>query len=602
MLRTKTCGELRAADADTRVTLAGWVHRRRDLGGLTFIDLRDRYGITQIVAKAGAPAHDALGAVRSEWVIQVEGDVRARAGDQVNSKLPTGEVEVIAGAVTVLNEAKTPPFYVNEENTVDETLRWKYRYVDLRRERSRDLIKLRSDVVNFIRNYFVERGFWDVETTMLIRSDPTGARDFVVPSRYFPGKFWALPQSPQQLKQILMVGGIDKYVQIARCFRDEDPRSDRVYELTQLDVEQSFVEPDDIMGIVEGCYREVFERFSKIPLRDTPWPRLTYDEAMRRFGSDRPDTRFALELVDLDDALRSTGFNAFRSVLDQGGVVRAVLVPGKAGASRKEIDGWQSIVKTRGAKGLATFAFDAGEIRSPVAKFLTADELIAIRRASGASEGDLVVAVADSFRTASVALGALRVSLGEVLGLATADTHHALWVTEFPLVERTPEGGWTFAHNPFCSPLGPADLALLDTDPERARSKQYDLVVDGKELGGGSVRIHQRPVQERIFAQLGTSKEDAALRFGALLDALEYGAPPHGGIATGIDRLVAMLGGTDNIREVVAFPKTQTGYDPLLEAPAAIDPGLMAELGLRVVAPPTTAEPASPGRPEQPAR
>ena len=602
MLRTKTCGELRATDAGARVTLAGWVHRRRDLGGLTFIDLRDRYGITQVVAKAGAPAHDALGAVRSEWVIQVEGEVAARAADQVNDKLPTGGIEVVAGSVTVLNEAKTPPFYVNEETAVDETLRWKYRYVDLRRERSRDLIKLRSDVVSFIRSYFVERGFWDVETTMLIRSDPTGARDFVVPSRYYPGKFWALPQSPQQLKQILMVGGIDKYVQIARCFRDEDPRSDRVYELTQLDVEQSFVEPNDIMQVVESCYREVFERFSPVPLKDAPWPCMTYDEAMRRFGSDRPDTRFGMELVDLGGVLRTTGFNAFRSALDAGGAVRAMVVPGKAGATRKEIDGWQAIAKAKGAKGLATFAFAAGEVRSPVAKFLTTEELAGIRAATAAVESDLVVTIADTFHVASASLGILRASLGDTLGLAATDTHRALWVTEFPLVERTPEGGWTFAHNPFCAPLGAADLALLDTDPERARSKQYDLVVDGKELGGGSVRIHQRAVQERIFAQLGTSKQDAALRFGALLDALEYGAPPHGGIATGIDRLVAMLGGTENIREVVAFPKTQTGYDPLLEAPATIDAGLMAELGLQVAVPPGPRQPDQPGPPEPPGR
>ena len=584
MLRTHTCGELTPVAAGQTVTVAGWVHRRRDLGGLTFIDLRDRYGITQIVAKAGGPAHDALGAVRSEWVIRVTGAVRERSAETVNTKLPTGAIEIAATTVEVLNEAKTPPFYVNDETPVDESLRWKYRYVDLRRERSRELIRLRSDVTNFIRTFFVERGFWEIETTMMIRSDPTGARDFVVPSRYYPGKFWALPQSPQQLKQILMVGGIDRYVQIARCFRDEDPRADRVYELTQLDVEMSFVEPADVMAIAEDCYTEVFKRFGRKPLRTTPWPRITYAEAIRRFGIDRPDTRFGMELVDLTDGFRATGFKAFGDVIASGGAVRGMVVEGKADASRKEIDGWQEVAKQKGAKGLATFAFAGAEVRSPVAKFLTPAELATLRSASGAKDGDLVVTVAAEYEVASESLGALRNHLGESLGLIDTSTHHAMWVIEFPLVKRTPEGGWTFSHNPFCGPLTPHDLALLDTDPEKARSKQYDLVVDGRELGGGSVRIHQRAVQERIFAMMGTSKEEAALRFGALLDALEYGAPPHGGIATGMDRTVMTLAGTENIREVIAFPKSQTGYDPMLETPAPLDEGLLQELGLRVVA------------------
>jgi aspartyl-tRNA synthetase len=586
VLRTHTCGELSPAKAGETVTLAGWVHRRRDLGGLTFIDLRDRYGLTQIVAKAGEPAHDALGAVRSEWVIKVTGTVRERSTETVNPTLATGAIEVAATAVEVLNEAKTPPFYVNEETPVDEGLRWKHRYVDLRRERSRELMRLRSDVTNFIRTFFVERGHWEIETTMMIRSDPTGARDFVVPSRYYPGKFWALPQSPQQLKQILMVGGIDKYVQIARCFRDEDPRADRVYELTQLDVEMSFVEPNDVMSIAEECYTEVFRRFGRKPVAQTPWPRMTYEEAIRRFGIDRPDTRFGMELVDLTDAFRTTGFKAFGDAIAAGGAVRGMVVAGKADASRKDIDGWQAIAKTRGAKGLATFAFAGAEVRSPVAKFLTPDELAAIRGLSGAKDGDLVVAVADGYEVASESLGALRNHLGEALGLIDASKHHALWVVEFPLVKRTPEGGWTFSHNPFCGPLTPHDLELLDTEPEKARSKQYDLVVDGRELGGGSVRIHQRAVQERIFEMMGTSKEEAALRFGALLDALDYGAPPHGGIATGMDRTIMTLAGTENIREVIAFPKTQTGYDPMLETPAPLDAGLLEELGLRVVVKP----------------
>ena len=589
MLRTKTCGELRAADAGTPVTLAGWVHRRRDLGGLTFIDLRDRYGITQVVAKAGAPAHQALGAVRSEWVIQVAGEVAARAADQANAKLPTGAIEVVAGAVTVLNEAKTPPFYVNEENAVDENLRWKYRYVDLRREGPKELMRLRHEVVAFIRGHLTEREFWEIETPTLIRSDPTGARDFVVPSRYYPGKFWARPQSPQQLKQILMVGGMDKYFQIAHCYRDEDPRADRVYEHTQLDFEMSFVEPEDVMAMLEGLYTEIFRKFGRKPLAVTPVPRLTYRDAMDRYGSDRPDLRFGLELGDLAAGLRGTSFNAFRSVIDAGGVVRGLVLPGKADASRKEVDGWQTLAKTKGAKGLAPFAFNGGELRSPVAKFLTPEEIAEIQRASGARDGDLLLAVADTHEVASASLGVLRERLGPELGLADTTKHYAVWITEFPLVDRTPEGGWTFAHNPFCAPLTDDDLALLDTDPARARSKQYDFVIDGKEVFGGSVRIHQRVVQERVFAQLGVSKEEAATRFGALLDALEYGAPPSGGVGAGIDRLVMTLAGTENVREVQAFPKTQTGYDPLLDAPAEIDPKLLEELGLRVVVKPPKA-------------
>ncbi|MGH2451995.1 MAG: aspartate--tRNA ligase [Candidatus Limnocylindria bacterium] len=584
MLRTHTCGELRRTDAASEVTLAGWVHRRRDHGDLTFIDLRDRYGLTQVVASAkeNATAHAALGAARNEWVLRVRGTVRPRPAGTANPKLATGEVEVVASDVEVLNESKTPPFYVNEETPVDETLRWKYRYVDLRRERSRELMRLRHEVTNFIRSFFVERGFWEIETTNLIRSDPTGARDFVVPSRYYPGRFWALPQSPQQLKQILMVGGIDKYVQIARCFRDEDPRSDRVYELTQLDVEMTFVEPDDVMRLVEECYTRVFERFGRKPLARTPWPRIPYDEAMRRYGIDRPDTRFGLELCDLTDAVRGTAFNAFSDAIGRGGVVRGIVISGKADASRREIDAWAAVAKQSGAKGLATFAFASDEVRSPVAKFLSAAELGALRSASGGSSGDLLVTVADSYDVASESLGALRIHLGEALRLIDESAHHALWVVGFPLVKRTPQGGWTFSHNPFCGPLTDADLALLDTEPEKAKSKQYDMVVDGNELGGGSVRIHRRAVQERIFELMGTPKAEAAVRFAGFLDALDHGAPPHGGIATGMDRTVMILAGTDNVREVQAFPKTQTGYDPLLEAPAPIDQELLEELGLEV--------------------
>lgn len=588
MLRTHTCGEVRAATAGQEVTLCGWVHTRRDHGELTFIDLRDRYGITQVVAtaKERPEAHAALKDVRSEWVIRVRGTVRARPEGTRNPKLPTGDVELLATSVEVLNPSKTPPFYVNEETPVDESLRWKYRYVDLRRERSRELMRLRHEVVDFIRRYFVDRGFWEIETTNLIRGDPTGARDFVVPSRYNPGRFWALPQSPQQLKQILIYGGVDKYFQIARAYRDEDPRSDRVAEHSQLDVEMAFVEREDVMGLIEDLYTRVIERFSSKPLMQKPWPRLTFAEAMRRFGSDKPDLRFAMELVDLSGAFPSSAFAVVRDVLAKGGVVRGIAVPGKADATRKDVDEWTAIAKGRGAKGLLSFAFAGSDVRSPVAKFLTADELGAIRSASGARDGDLVLAVADAERIAADAVGRLRQHLGETLGLIDASKHSAVLIHEFPLVERTPDGGWTFSHNPFSGPLTPDELRWLDTEPERARSSQYDFALDGRETAGGSVRIHQRPVQERIFGLMGITKEKAQERFGAILDALEYGAPPEGGFAGGIERLVMTLAGTENIREVQAFPKTQTGYDPLLDAPAPITPGELDELGLRVVGKP----------------
>src|SRR5438552_10750952 len=487
MLRTHTCGEARASLAGKEVTLAGWVHTRRDHGELTFIDLRDRYGITQVVAhaKENPPSHTALVKVRNDWVLLLSGTVLSRPEGTTNAKLPTGEVEIAATEIEVLNESKTPPFYVNEETEVEETLRWKYRYVDLRRERSRDILKLRHEVTNFIRNFFVERGFWEIETTMMIRSDPTGARDFIVPSRYYPGKFWALPQSPQMLKQILMVGGIDKYVQIACCFRDEDPRADRIYELTQLDVEMTFAEPNDVMEILEACYTAVFEKFGKKPLHGKPWPRMTYDDAMRRYGSDRPDTRFSMEVVDLTDAVRGTSFGVFKEAIASGDAVRAICVGGKGDASRKDVDGWAAIAKTRGAKGLVSFAFAGSEVRSPVAKFFTADELSRVRSASGARDGDLVLAVAAEYRVASRSIGELRRHFGEAQGLVDGSTHHAMWIHRLPMLERTPEGDWTFSHNPFAGPLTDEDAMLLYSDPGKALSSQYDLVIDRAERGGG---------------------------------------------------------------------------------------------------------------------
>ncbi|HYK96990.1 MAG TPA: aspartate--tRNA ligase, partial [Candidatus Acidoferrales bacterium] len=468
---------------------------------------------------------------------------------------------------------------------VEETLRWKYRYVDLRRERSRELMRLRSEVTNFIRTFFVERGFWEIETTMLIRSDPTGARDFVVPSRYYPGKFWALPQSPQQLKQILMVGGIDKYVQIARCFRDEDPRADRIYELTQLDVEMTFAEPNDVMDILEDCYTAVFEKFGKKPVHKKPWPRMTYEEAMRRFGSDRPDTRFGMELVDLTEVFRGTSFTVFQDVIADGGAIRAIVVKGKADASRKDVDGWTAIAKTRGAKGLVSWTFAGGDIRSPVLKYFSEPVLAKLRRATGAKDGDLVLAAAAEYRVASRSIGEVRRALGVELGLVDASTHHLMWIHPFPMFERELDGRWTFSHNPFAGPLDAENAKLLEGDFAKATSSQYDMVVDGNELGGGSIRIHDRKMQERVLEILGIDKSQAATRFGALLDALEYGAPPEGGIATGMDRTVMILAGLASARETIAFPKTQTGQDPLLDAPATLADEQLRDLGLRVTAP-----------------
>src|SRR5438034_9203011 len=393
MLRTHTCGEVRASHTGKQVTLAGWVHTRRDHGELTFIDLRDRYGITQVVAHAkdNPSAHAALGKARNEWVLRVRGSVRPRPEGTKNPKLPTGEVEVVANEVEVLNESKTPPFYINEETPVEETLRWKYRYVDLRRQRSRDLMRLRHEVVDFIRRFMVERGFWEVETTDLIRSDPTGARDLVVPSRYYPGKFWALPQSPQQLKQILMVGGLDRYFQIARCFRDEDPRADRTLEHSQLDIEMSFVEKQDVMALGEELYTAIFQKFARKPLKQVPWPRLTYEEAMRRFGIDRPDLRCGRELVDLADVIRSSGFKVFRETIDQKGGVRAIVVPGKAKATRKEIDDCTAMAKRKGAKGHAQFGLVRHTIVPQVGTFMAAEALAGIGRVTGAKSGDLVL-------------------------------------------------------------------------------------------------------------------------------------------------------------------------------------------------------------------
>ncbi len=587
MLRTRTCGELRKEHVGGDVTLAGWVHRRRDHGSLIFLDLRDRYGLTQVVvsAKENARAHAAASELRNEYVVQVRGRVRERPAGTANPGLPTGDVEVVVDELRVLNPSKTPPFEVSDETEPEEMLRMRYRYLDLRRPSKRRYLEVRHAFVQYLREFFFARGFVEVETTNMIRSDPTGARDFIVPSRYFPGKFWALPQSPQQLKQILMVAGLDRYFQIARAYRDEDPRADRMYEHTQLDIEMSFVEREDVMSLVEECYTAALERFGRKKVARKPWPRVRYDDAMARYGTDRPNLSFDAPLADVSDAFRATAFAVFKEALARGGVVKAVVAPGKADASRKDVDDLTALVKDKGAKGLVHLGVFADGVRSPVGKFLSAEEQRAAVARTGAKTGDLVLLVADRREIADRSLGALRGRLGEWLGLADDSAYQCLWVVDFPMVEPTPDGKWTFTHNPFCGPLTEEDERLLFTDPAKARSQQYDMVIDGYEAGGGSIRIHKRRVQERVFELMGTPREGAAVQYRAILDALDYGAPPHGGVAAGIDRGVMLLTGTTNIRDTVAFPKTQTGLDPLLDAPAEVDAALLEELRLRVLPP-----------------
>jgi aspartyl-tRNA synthetase len=599
--RTHTNGQLRAADAGTTARLAGWVHRRRDHGQLIFLDLRDRHGITQVVIdKADAPeAHAVASRVRSEFVVTVEGDVALRLPGTENPKLPTGEIELRASAVEILSEAKTPPFYINEPDApVDEGLRLKYRYLDIRRQPMADRLLLRSRMVQAIRAVHHAHGFVEVETPTLIKSTPEGARDFIVPSRLQPGNVYALPQSPQQLKQLLMVAGMDRYFQIARCYRDEDLRGDRQPEFTQLDLEMSFVDEATVMAFIEAMVIEVTRATDPDrPIQQVPFPRFTYDEVMDRFGSDKPDVRFGMELVDLAPALTpASGFRVFDETLAAGGRVKAIVAPGMATITRREIDELTERARRFGAKGLAYLALEpGGGIKSPVAKFLSDEAQRAFIERTGAAEGDLILIVADSATVTADVLGRMRLELGERLGLADPDALAYVWINRFPMYQWDEElGRWDATHNPF-SGVVPEDEALLVTasgDPSRpspedpagrARALQYDLAVNGWELGGGSIRIHRRDLLERSFRLQGQTIEGMREKFGAVLEAFEYGAPPHGGIALGIDRWAMVLGRQTNIREVMAFPKTQSGTDPMLEAPSPPDPAQLGELGLRFV-------------------
>jgi aspartyl-tRNA synthetase len=576
--RDTWCGSLGVEGAGEDVRVAGWVHRRRDHGGLIFIDLRDRSGIVQLVfhPEEAPVASEAAHRLRSEDVISAFGRVARREPGKENPNLSTGEIEVAVSEVEILADAETPPFPIDEDGAVDETLRLRHRPLDLRRAPMREALELRHRVVQTIRRVLDERDFLEIETPFLTRSTPEGARDFLVPARTSPGAFYALPQSPQLFKQMLMIGGLERYYQIVRCFRDEDSRADRMTEFTQLDLEMAFVEEDDVIGVMEAVMGAVFDE-AGFAVAPPPWPRMTFAEAVDRYGIDRPDVRFGLELRDLSGVVAGSGFKVFADAVAGGGLVKG-LNAGAREMPRSELDALTELARQHGAKGLVwAFVQEDGSLRSPIAKFLSAEEVEGIKRALEAGTGDLLLVVADEATTVGQALAALRLELGRRFGLIPEREHAILWVVEFPaFLWNADEGRWDATHHPFTAPKGDLD------DPAALSSRAYDLVLDGAEIGGGSIRIHDGDVQRRVFELLGIGPEEAQARFGFLLDALKYGAPPHGGIAMGIDRIVSILAGRDNIREVIAFPKATSGADPLTGAPAPVDDTQLRELGLRL--------------------
>jgi aspartyl-tRNA synthetase len=607
MLKSHYCGELRKEHSGQAVTLAGWVHRRRDHGGLVFIDLRDSSGLVQVVfdpneaPEATSAVHD----VRGEYVVLVRGEVAPRKEGTTNPNLPTGEVEVRARELEVLNAARTPPFPINEETEVEELLRLRYRYLDLRRERMARNLRVRHQVTSYIRRFLSDRGFVEIETPILTNSTPEGARDFLVPSRLQRGSFYALPQSPQQYKQLLMVAGFERYFQIAHCLRDEDLRADRQPDFTQLDLEMSYATQEDVLQLFEELFMGLAQEVRPDMKIVTPFPRLTYEESMRRFGSDKPDLRYGMELFDITDLAKTSEFGVFKNAATSGGSVEGICVPGAAEFSRKEIDSLTTFVQGIGAKGLVSIALlgdpqtlASDQVRSPVAKYLALDLVRAAAQLAGAKQGDLLLLVAGeggkraleagSAARVKPALDALRREVAARQKLADMTVLHYGFITEFPLVEWNDElERWEAQHHLFTAPFE-EDIPLFESDPARIRSKAYDLICNGTELSSGSVRIHQRAMQEKVFRLLGISDSEAEQRFGHMLEAFEYGAPPHAGFAPGLDRVVAQLAGEDDIREVIAFPKTKTGMEPMTGAPSPVPQKHLDELGIRIVEEPAT--------------
>ena len=586
MERTSYCGAPRIEDAGKDMVLVGWVDSRRDHGGVIFVDLRDHTGIVQLVfdPETSKEAHAEAGELRGEFVVGVRGILRGRAPETVNPRMETGKVELLVHELQILNTSKPVPFAIDDSASLTENVRLRYRYLDLRRPGMQRNLRVRHDVCRIAREHLNGEGFLEVETPMLTKSTPEGARDFLVPSRVNPGTFFALPQSPQLFKQLLMVGGYDRYYQIARCFRDEDLRADRQPEFTQIDMEFAFSSAETIMGCVETLLKKVFSHVTGQSFPDA-FPRMSWDEAMARYGTDRPDTRFGMELVDLTGVLAASGFQVFRAAVEGGGKVKAINVKGGAALSRKEIDDLGAFAAVHGAKGLAWIKVQGSDWQSPIVKFLSDAERAGIASATGAEDGDLLLFAADSFKVVSAVLGNLRVRIASDRGLLDPNRFHFLWVVDFPLVEWDADEKRYFAlHHPFTAPKA-KDLGALESAPEAARADAYDIVLNGTELGGGSLRIHRSDVQSRVFQLLGIGEEEAREKFGFLLEALSYGAPPHGGLALGLDRLVAILVGSESIRDVIAFPKTQRAACLLTDAPSVVDPTQLRSLGIRLATP-----------------